>query len=556
MHTGRMSELAETPDLYGAFPRLTGEQIELLTRDGSRRMAQTGQKLFAAGEKCDEFFVVLSGKVGVLDDDRVIRVHGPGRFLGELGTLEGQPCVVSAVVVAPGEILAVPNSRLRQVVLHDPGLGDLILRAYLIRRSLLIGQGAGFRIIGSCYSPDTKRLREFAARNRLPHRFIDLERDEQAEALLRRFGIRPRDTPVVIWDSRKVLRNPSNVDLARLAGLFAPDAVSEEVHDLLVAGAGPAGLAASVYAASEGLSTVLIDGTAAGGQASTSPLIENYLGFPSGISGAELAERAVLQVDKFGARRAVPAEAVSLKSEDSHYVIRFDDGTEIRGRCVLIATGARYRKLEARRLRDFESTSVYYAATVLEAAQCGHNPIGIVGGGNSAGQAALFLSGYAPEVYLLVRDSDLGKSMSRYLIDQINRNPKITVLPHTEVCDLVGYDKLESVVVADNRTGQRQELPVRALFVFIGAEPCTSWLAGAVALTAKGFVLTGREAAGQASTNDWAPVAREPMTLETNRPGVFAAGDVRQGSTKRVASAVGEGAMAVHLIHSHLAVES
>jgi thioredoxin reductase (NADPH) len=551
-----MSELAETPDLYGAFPRLTGEQIQLLAKDGTRRMVQTGHKLFAAGEKCDQFFVVLSGKIGVLDDDRVIRVHGAGRFLGELGTLEGQPCMVSAVMVSPGEVLTLPITRLRQVVLHDPGLGDLILRAYLIRRSLLIGHGAGFRMIGSCYSPDTKRLREFAARNRLPHRFIDLERDEQAEALLRRFGVRPQDTPVVIWDSRKVLRNPSNVDLARLAGLFAPEAVADEVHDLLVAGAGPAGLAASVYAASEGMSTVVIDGMAAGGQASTSPLIENYLGFPAGISGAELAERAVLQVDKFGATRTVPAEAVSLRSEDSHYVIRFADGAEIRSRSVLIATGARYRKLEARRLRDFENTSVYYAATVLEAAQCGQDPIAIVGGGNSAGQAALFLSGYAPEVYLVVRDADLGKSMSRYLIDQISRNPAITVLLHTQVCDLLGDDKLESIVVADNRTGQRQELPVKALFVFIGAEPCTSWLAGTIAMTTKGFVLTGRDAAGRASTNDWAPVAREPMTLETNRPGVFAAGDVRQGSTKRVASAAGEGAMAVHLIHSHLSVES
>jgi thioredoxin reductase (NADPH) len=556
MHTGRMPELAETPDLYGAFPRLTGEQIELLARDGSRRMVQTGQVLFAAGEKCDEFFVVLSGKVGVLDDDRVIRVHGPGRFLGELGTLEGQPCVVSAVMVTPGEVVEVPIDRLRQVTLHHRGLGDLILRAYLIRRSLLIGEGAGLRIIGSCYSPDTKRLREFAARNRLPHRFIDLERDEQAEALLRRFEIRLQDTPVVIWDGRKVLRNPSNVELARLAGLFAPDPVSEEVHDLLVAGAGPAGLAASVYAASEGLSTVLVDGTAAGGQASTSPLIENYLGFPAGISGAELAERAVLQVDKFGARRTVPAEAVSLTSEDSHYVIRFTDGSVMRGRSILIATGARYRKLEARRLRDFEGTSVYYAATVLEAAQCRYDPIAIVGGGNSAGQAALFLAGYAPAVYLVVREPNPGKSMSRYLIDQIARNPKIEVLPHTEVSELMGDEKLECVVVADNRTGHRRELPVKALFVFIGAEPCTSWLAGAVALTAGGFVLTGRDAAGNASANDWAPAAREPMTLETNRPGVFAAGDVRQGSTKRVASAVGEGAMAVHLIHSHLSLES
>jgi thioredoxin reductase (NADPH) len=546
-----MSELTETPDAVGAFPRLTDEQIALLSQHGERTTVPTGHRLFAAGERCDRFFVVLSGKVGVLDGERVIRVHGAGRFLGELGLLVGQPCPVSATMVQPGEILEIPIDSLKRVVLHDPALGDLILRAYLIRRSLLISQGAGFRIIGSCYSPDTRRLREFAARNRLPHRWIDVEHDEQAETLLRRFDIPPQDTPVVVWDSRIVLRNPSNAELARVAGLLAPE-VAGEIHDLLVAGAGPAGLAAAVYAASEGLSTVVVDGMATGGQAARSPLIENYLGFPSGISGAELAERAVLQTRKFGAHRNVPAEAVALVPDDGHYVVRFADGTETHGRSVLIATGARYRRLEVARLSQFEGTSVYYAATLLEAQQCQSDPVAVVGGGNSAGQAALFLAQYTPAVHLVVRDDDLGSSMSRYLIDQIGHTPNVEVLRHTEVCDLVGTDSLAGIVVVDKHTGQRRSIDVRALFVFIGAEPCTSWLAGTVAITAQGFVLTGRDAADHVSGAVWAPANRPPMTLETTWPGVFAAGDVRHGSTKRVASAVGEGAMAVHLVHDHL----
>ncbi|GAB3887860.1 FAD-dependent oxidoreductase [Kibdelosporangium lantanae] len=485
-----VSDTTETPDVYGAFPRLSDEQIDLLAELGDRREVQVGHRLFVAGGRCDQFFVVVSGKVGILDGDRVIRVHGHGRFLGELGLLDGQPCVVSAVVVEPGKVLAIPMSRLQPVLRRSPVLGDLILRAYLVRRSLLIAEGAGFRIIGSCYSPDARRLREFAARNRLPYRWIDVENDRQAETLLRRFGVGPSDTPVVIWDSRIVLRNPSNAELARLAGLTSPEAATDG-YDLLIAGAGPAGLAAAVYAASEGLSTLMLDGIAAGGQAATSPLIENYLGFPSGLSGAELAERAALQADKFGARRSVPAEVSALDAQDGHYVVRLADGTEIRGRSVLVATGARYRKLAVERLEHFEGKSVYYAATSLEARQCQHEPVAIIGGGNSAGQASLYLAEYAPVVYLVVRGDDLTARMSRYLVDQVEHHPRVKVLRHNEVAGLLGEDRLEHVVVRDIHTGRRRQLDVHALFVFIGAEPCTSWLVGSVGVSLRGSCSPG-----------------------------------------------------------------
>ncbi|GAB3887735.1 FAD-dependent oxidoreductase [Kibdelosporangium lantanae] len=506
--------------------------------------------MFAAGGCCDRFFVVLSGKAGVLDDERVMRVHGHHRFLGELGLPAGQSCPVSAVMVLPGEVLEVSNEALKQLVADDPVLGDLILRAYLVRRSLLVRQGAGFRVIGSRYAPDARRLREFAARNRLPHRWTDVERDQRAETLLRWFDIRPRDTPVVIWDGRTVLRNPGNAELARLAGLVAPGTATD-IHDLLVVGAGPAGLAAAAHAAAAGLSTVVVDGLGTGGQAARSPLVEDYLGFPAGISGAELAERAALQAEKFGACHDVPAEVVGLVPDNGHYVVRYADGTETHSRSVLIATGVRYRTLDVPRLERFEGTGVYYAATVLEAQQYGSEPVAIVGGGDTAGQAALFLARFAPRVYLVVRDGGLGKSMSRYLVDQLDHTPNVEVLPHTEVRDLVGAAALEGVVVAD-RTGKRRSIEVRALFVFIGAEPRTSWLAGTVAMTAAGFVLTGHDAMDNASGAVWSPVNRPPMPLETTWPGVFAAGDVRHGSTRRVASAFGEGAMAVRLVHEHL----
>ncbi|MEV6653151.1 FAD-dependent oxidoreductase [Streptomyces sp. NPDC051219] len=549
----------ESPDRHGAYPRLAPEQIESLAQYGERRPTEAGEVLFREGEPFEEFLVILSGMVEVIHDyggldPRTVAVHGPGRFLGELGLLEGQAAFYTAVVREPGEVLAIPVEQQRALVASDPVLGDLVLRAYLGRRSLLIGLGAGFRILGSCYSPDTLRLREFAARNRLPHRWIDLEKDREAEALLRRFGIRPDETPVVIWRGQQVLRNPSTAELARLVGLPTPAPDATEC-DLLVVGAGPAGLAAAVYGASDGLATVTVDAIATGGQAGTSSRIENYLGFPSGISGGELIERSVLQARKFGARITVPAEAAGLEQRDGHYAVTFADGSESEADTIVLASGVRYRKLEVPGIEPLEGSSVYYAATLHEANLCRMDPVAVVGGGNSAGQGALFLAGYAPKVYLILRSGDLGKDMSRYLTDQVERHPKIEVLLHTEVRQVLGDGVLQSLVLEDNFSGDSRELPARALFVFIGARPHTEWLKDMIALDAKGFVLTGADARAVADRQLWAPLGRGPLMLETTLPGVFAAGDVRSGSVKRVASASGEGAIAVRLVHEHQAQE-
>ncbi|OZC95436.1 cyclic nucleotide-binding protein [Rhodococcus sp. 06-235-1A] len=546
----------ETTDEHGAFPRLTADQVAVLEVGGTRRSVRTGEVLIREGAPSNDFFVVLSGKVAVLDEGdrdgerRILRVHGPGRFLGELGLLEGQVAFYTAEAIEYGELLVTPAERVRELVAHDPVLSDLILRAYLLRRHLLIGLGSGFRIIGSCYSPDTLRLREFAMRNRLPHKWIDLERDERAERLLRSLDIAPEDVPVVIWHGEKVLRNPTNTELARIVGLSVPNA-AQDVFDLVVVGAGPAGLAASVYGASDGLNTVTLETIAAGGQASTSSRIENYLGFPAGISGSELAERAVIQADKFGARILVSAEVTGLTSEAGYHVLRLSDGGTVRGRSIVLATGARYRKLTVPGIAELEGTSVYYAATHQEARMCGTDPVAIVGGGNSAGQATVFLAEHVSDVHLLIRNDDLGKSMSRYLVDQIEHHPHVTVHRHTEVRAVRGKKYLDEVVVENNRTGEQDTIRAHALFVFIGATPYTGWLADAIALDEHGFVVTGTDAALARGDGALQIGAALCGTLETSRPGLFAAGDVRSGSVKRVASAVGEGAMSVRQVHEY-----
>jgi thioredoxin reductase (NADPH) len=548
------SPLAETPDVYGAYPRLSDDQIATFEAGGARRTVDRGETLVREGERTDYFFVMLSGKVAVSTTDdtgnrHVIRVHGPGRFLGELGDLEGQAAFYTAEVVEPGEVLVVPTERVRDLVAHDPALSDLILRAYLCRRSLLIQEGYGFRIIGSCYSPDTVRLREFAARNRLPHRWFDLERDPQAERLLRRFGVTAQDTPVVIWGGA-VLRNPTNAELARRVGLPVADKAPDE-SDVVVVGAGPAGLGAAVYAASDGLTTSAMERIATGGQAGTSSRIENYLGFPGGISGGDLAERAALQAAKFGARILVSAEIIRLESGDGQHRVTLADGRSVVARAVVLAMGARYRRLPVPGLDSFEGDGVYYAATVQEALLCGTGPVVIVGGGNSAGQAAVFLAGRVSRVYVVIRGEDLSKTMSRYLIDQIDRHPRVTVRSCTEIREVHGDDKLSAVVTEDKRTGERHSIQTRALFVFIGADPNTSWLAGAIQLDDRGFVPTGPAALYLDTDGNQVRTERQPMMLETSQPGVFAVGDVRSGSVKRVASAVGEGSMAIRQIHEY-----
>jgi thioredoxin reductase (NADPH) len=544
----------ETPDLSGAFPRLEESRVRVLESWGERRPVRRGEVLIAEGEPEDTFHVVLSGRVAVAEafgtpDQRVVRVHGPGRFLGELGVLTGQPAFFTSVVVDAGEVLAVPADRLRELAAADPAFGDQVLRAYLVRRSLALGEGIGFRIIGSRYSANARRLREFAARNRLPHHFVDLETDPSAERLLRSLGLGPDDTPVVLYRDR-LLRNPSTAELAAAFGLREADD-KEAVCDLVIVGAGPAGLAAAVYGASEGLDTAVLDAVAAGGQAARTSRIENYLGFPAGITGAELAERAVLQAERFGARRTVPAEVVGLDQTDGNYVLRFADGGDVTTRCVIVATGVRVRRLPVPGLEQFEDSCVYYAATPVEALQCVGDPVVVVGGGNSAGQAAVFLADSAAEVRMVVLESSLDENMSRYLADRIVHDPRIEVHLHTEIEELEGSGtRLEAVLVRDTATGEQQRLPARDLMVFIGGSPSTSWLPGTVTLDAGGYIVTGPEARRPPGAGeDVGP----SLLLETSLPGIFAAGDVRSGSVKRVASAVGEGAMAVRMVHEHLA---
>jgi thioredoxin reductase (NADPH) len=548
--------MTETPDVDGAYPRLTDAQIAELERYGERRATTEGEVLIREGEHAPAFYVITGGEVAVVDGygtgrERTLAVHGPGRFLGELALVIGQPAFVTSVVREAGEVLALPRDCLHDVAVRDARLGDLIMRAYLARREILINLGAGLRIIGSRYSPDTRRLRDFAARNRLPHRWLDLEEDPAADALLTELGVGPEETPVVVWSGTRVLRNPDNAELAKVIGLPVPADLTIDA-DLLVVGAGPAGLAAAVYGASEGLTTVAVDGTAVGGQAATSSRIENYLGFPAGISGAELAERAIVQAEKFGAQISVPGEAVGLGQEEGYHVVRISGGRSLRARTVLVVTGARYRRLDVPGMDRLEKASVYYAATEIEAHQCAPDPVAVVGGGNSAAQAALFLADHVAKVHLLIREDELTANMSHYLADRIVKNPTIEVRLNTEVRELRGDRVLERVVVEDNRTGERDTIGARSLFVFVGAVPHARWLGDEIALDARGFVLTGPDAAKNGRAEEWEDLGRQPYFLETSRPGVFAAGDVRSGSIKRVASAVGEGSMAVRLVHEYL----
>jgi thioredoxin reductase (NADPH) len=522
----------ETADLLGAYPRLSITQIKLLAAYGTRRNVRTGEVLLHEGEPSGSFLVLLSGLVGVFEDydgaQRLIRVHGPRRFLGELSILTRQVEFVTTAALRSGEVLAIPAETFRELALHQPELGDLVLRACMVRRSLLVGSGSGFRIVGPARSPDTQRLRAFAARNRLPHRFLDTDRDPVAKQLLGQLGVADDALPVVVISGHTVLRKPTNLELAEVTGLRRGER-ERRLLDLIIVGAGPAGLAAAVYAASDGLRTLVLDAVATGGQAATSSRIENYLGFPSGISGAELADRAAIQADKFGAQVVIPAGAASLVRCDEHYALQTDVDLEVEGP----------------RSEEFERSNLYYAATRFEAAQCGSQRVAVVGGGNSAGQAALFLARSCPRVYLIIRHADLRRDMSQYLVDQIATTPSIVLLRHTEVRELHGDAVISSVGVADLMTGERRQLDVGAVFVFIGAVPCTGWLPDTIAADRSGFVLTGEAAASSGS-------AMRPQLLESSWPGVFAVGDVRSGSVKRVASAVGEGAMAVRLVYAQL----
>jgi thioredoxin reductase (NADPH) len=543
--------LAEPLDRNGAFPRLNEEQRARLRAVGHTRAVESGEVLFREGDSGYDFFVVQSGAIAIVEGyghgNRVIAVHGQHRFLGEVNLVTGAPPYLTAVVRDAGEVIQVPATRLRALLAEDDELSNVVLRAFMSRRSILIDIGAGVKVVGSRFTQDTRRVRNFLARNRTPYHWMDLEDDEEAEALLRGLGVGACETPVLIA-GEQVLRNPSNADIASLLG-FGSRGAAPPMCDLVIVGAGPAGLAAAVYGASEGLDTQVIDKVAFGGQASTSARIENYLGFPTGISGSELAQRAILQAGRFGARMVVPAMAAALHADNGHYTIELADGTEVNGRTIIVATGAQYRKLRLPDLERYEGLGVYYAATQAEAQLCAGDPVLIVGGGNSAGQAAMFMSQHAASCRLMIRGGDLGKSMSRYLIDELDRRDQVELMTYSEVVELKGENSLEAVVVRDARTDTRSELECKALFVFIGADPHTDWLRGHVAMDEHCFLLTGHDVQGE----DLLAYSTEPFFLETSRPGIFAVGDVHSGSIKRVASAVGEGSMAVRLVHQRLA---
>ncbi|WP_206044688.1 FAD-dependent oxidoreductase [Gemmatimonas groenlandica] len=539
-----------------AFAQLTPSQITALRAWGTERPTVAGDVLFAEGATHYPFSVVLDGTVEILsgypDRIQMVTVHQPGEFVGDADLLTGRASLVTARVGASGRILEIAPDNFRRVIAELPDVSETLLSAFLMRRAILVGEGySGIKIVGSRFSPAAHALREFSMRNSIPFTWLDVESDTQAEVLLRELGVAPADTPLVIGRGGQFKRNPSVAEFARYMGLDGGLA-TDTVHDLVVVGAGPAGLGTAVYGASEGLSTLLLDEIAPGGQAATSSKIENYLGFATGISGADLARQALLQAQKFGAQLGVPQTAVSLKLDGGQQCVLLSDGSLIRARTVVVATGVEYRRLEIARLQEFEGAGVYYAAGEMEARLCGGDEVIVVGGGNSAGQAAVFLARHARRVHIVIRGDDLGKSMSRYLVERLARLENVTVHPFTEIDALEGTDRLAGVTMR-RLSGQRTHIAARALFIFIGAVPHTAWLTDCVELDRAGFVVTGPAlSASSLDTDAWRRVRRAPHFLETSIPGVFAVGDVRSGSVKRVASAVGEGAMAVSFVHAHL----
>jgi len=536
------------------FPTLADSELAVLEALGTRRPVTVGEYLYREGDIAYDFYVIRSGAVEIVarsdGEEQIIARHRPGGFLGELNLLTGQRVYLSARVVEPGEVLVVPRAALQRVIATNPGLSDTILAAFLARRSVLLsGARAAIRVVGSRFSPESLRVREFLARNRIPHEWLDPDRDATVERLLIEFAVTPDELPVVIA-SGSVLRHPTPGVLAQYLGLTI-DSLPERCFDLVVVGAGPAGLAAAVYGASEGLRTLVLEMVAVGGQAAASSRIENYLGFPTGISGGDLTQRAVVQAEKFGAHLTSPCAAASLREAAGHLVVRLLDGTEIAGRAVIVASGAQYRRLDATRLADFEGNGVYYAATEMEARLCAGSPVVVVGGGNSASQAALFLAASGSHVTIVIRGHDLGASMSRYLVDRIEAEARIDVRTNSKITGLDGDRTLTPVRFTTG--GLDAVLPCLALFSFIGADPATGWLSGCAILDEGGFMLTDRSLGEEHLTGRWEALNRRPLPFETSYPGLFAAGDVRAGSTKRVAAAVGEGSAAVRSVHEYLA---
>ncbi len=533
------------------FPRLDDAQIARLAPFGQQGDVEAGAVIVDQGDSHHGLFVVLKGSLEILrmsgGDGPAIRVLGRGEFTGEVNMLSGRRTLVRLRAREASMLLEIDRENLRRMMQTDAALGEIFLNAFILRRVYLIAHSLGDAVlVGSSHSGDTLRLREFLTRNGHPHTYLDIETDPTVQGILEHFAITATDIPVLICRGELALRNPSNAEAAACFG-FNDEIDQSDVCDLIVVGAGPSGLAAAVYGASEGLNVQVLERNAPGGQAGASSRIENYLGFPLGISGLELANRAFIQAEKFGARIAIARSATALKSTRSPYTVELDDGKLARARTIIMAAGGRYRRLDLPNLAQFEGVGIYYGATRVEAEFCRQEEIAVVGGGNSAGQAAMFLSGIAKHVFLLVRGPCLAKTMSQYLISRIEASPRITLMVWTQIEALEGSKDLERFRWRNTKTGEKGVSEVRHVFVMTGADPNTEWLQGSVKLDANGFIKTGADVG-----DDW-PLRRPPYFLESSLPGVFAVGDIRAGSIKRVASAVGEGSMAVQFVHKVLA---
>ena len=531
------------------FPSLSPGEIGRLRRFGTVRRYAAGELLYATGDISPGMFVILSGSVAISGREGLGRVFpiielGVGGFLAEVGQLSGRPTLVDARAVSAVQTLLIPTDRLRSVLIAEAELGERIMRALILRRVGLVETGAGGPVlIGPAMSPDLVRLQGFLARNATPHQVVDPADDHEAAALLERYAPNASDLPLVVCANGSVLKNPTEVDLARALGMVRVDH-PDRTYDVAIVGAGPAGLATAVYAASEGLSVIVFEARSFGGQAGASARIENYLGFPEGISGQALTGRAFVQAQKFGAEIVIPSPVVRLDCATFPFAVETADGRGTKARTIVVACGARYRRPPIPNLEAFEGRGVSYWASPIEARFCRQEHVALVGGGNSAGQAAVFLAGFAAKVSMLVRDDGLETTMSRYLIDRIEATANIEVLTRTEIVALAGGpgSRLERVRWRRARTGEETELPIRNVFLFVGVEPATGWLEGCgVALDAEGFVRTGSGDHQQ-----------RPLPMESNVLGVFAVGDVRSGSTKRVGGAIGEGAAVVPQLHTVL----
>jgi len=537
------------------FPTLSPAQINRIRPLGRVRHVDRGEILFDLGQTNIPFFVVLSGSLEVvqpsIEGERPITIHTARSFTGELTMISGHRIFVRGRVLEPGEVLELSSDALRSLIAKDAELSEIFMRAFILRRLELISRGYGNLILlGSRHSAQTLRLREFLTRNGHPYTYVDLDTDKASQELLDRFNVALDEIPVTICGTGTVLRNPTIQKLADCLG-FNANVDETQLRDLIIVGAGPSGLAAAVYAASEGLDALLIETESPGGQAASSSKIENYLGFPTGLSGQELASRAITQAEKFGAKMMVARNVLRLECGRRPYKVVLDDGAQLEARSIVIATGAQYNKPKIPNLARFEGRGVYYGATFMESQLCGDDDIIVVGGGNSAGQAAVYMSQTLRRVHMLVRSGQLSDTMSRYLIQRIEQNPAIEIHYRTEIVALEGDAHLERVTWRNNQTGETSTHPIRHVFIMAGASPRTEWLKGCLALDDKGFILTGRDLDGASDKPAW-PLARVPQMLETSLPGVFAVGDVRSGNVKRVASAVGEGAIAIHLVHRTL----